>query len=127
MTLLTLVVFLLGAYFLTVTVLKSSKRTSLLARNPYRATSIVYRAGACDAVKAIAGKRFLDVDRVTPSSPLPDCNAANCECKYTHHEDRRDYDEDRRLPRTLQSDLYDRTGKPDRRAKKRGRRKNDWA
>jgi hypothetical protein len=62
MTLLTLVVFLLVAYFLTVTILKSSKRTSLLARNPYRATSIVSRAGACDAVKAIAGKRFLDVD-----------------------------------------------------------------
>jgi hypothetical protein len=52
----------LVAYVLTVTILKSSKRTSLLARNPYRATAIVSRAGACDAVKAIAGKRFLDVD-----------------------------------------------------------------
>jgi hypothetical protein len=122
-----LIAFLLVAYLLISTVLKSSKKKSLVARNPYRATSIVPGAGACEAVKAIAGKRFLDVDKVKPSLPLPDCNASNCACKNAHHEDRRDYDEDRRLPRGLTSELYDRTGNPDRRAKKRGRRKNDWA
>ena len=96
-------------------------------RNPYRATSIVHCANACNAARAIGNKRFLDIDKVTPRLPLADCDAAVCGCKYAHHDDRREDHDDRRQPSALQSELYERTGKSNRRAKKRGRRKTDWA
>ena len=96
-------------------------------RNPYRATSIIFNDGACDAVKAIGDKRFLDVERITPALPLPDCDAPKCDCQYANHEDRRVSDEDRRSPSGLKSQLYGGTGEPNRRKRKRGRRKGDWA
>lgn len=107
--------------------LKSSTRKSIAPRNPWRATSIVHDQKACDAVKAIGGKRFLDVDRNIPKIPLPTCDANRCNCKYAQHEDRRDSDEDRRLPNALKAQLYDHTGEGNRRSRKRGRRKTDWA
>ena len=106
--------------------LKASRKTAAKPRNPYRATSIIYDDSACDAVKAIGKKRFLDRDRTTPELPLPDCTTFQCNCKYAYHEDRRVPHEDRRQLSTLQSELYDRAGKPNRRQRKRGRRKSDW-
>ena len=120
-----LAAFLLVTFFLIAGVLKNPKRTKLSARSPYRSTSVVSGAGACCAVKSIDGKYFLDVDKVRPGLPLTDCNASKCSCKYVHHEDRRDNDEDRRYPRSLQTELYDRTDKSERRNSKRGRRKTD--
>ena len=105
---------------------KKPRKTAQAPRNPYRATSILHDANSCDAVKTIGSRRFLDVDRATPTLPLPDCDAAQCNCKYTRHEDRRDSDHDRRIPSTLQADLYGQTGEVNRRARKRGRRKTDW-
>lgn len=107
--------------------LKSPARKVTAPRNPWRATSIVHDEKACNAVKTIGGKRFLDVERNIPGIPLPTCDAIRCNCRYTHHEDRRDSSEDRRMPNALHTALYDRTGKGNRRSRKRGRRKTDWA
>jgi len=96
-------------------------------RNPYRCTSIVAGDGACAAVKAIGNTRFLQVERKVPTLPLPTCDAAQCNCKYAHHEDRRESQDDRRHPAALQTELYDKSGNQNRRDRKRGRRKTDWA
>jgi hypothetical protein len=71
-------------------------------------------------------RRFLDVDKATPTFPLPDCDAAQCNCKYARHEDRRDSFYGRRNTNSLQAALYDQTGEVNRRTRKRGRRKTDW-
>lgn len=105
---------------------KVSKKPTV-PRNPYRATSIQAGADACPAVKSVAGKRFLDTERDLPILPLPECDASRCNCRYQRYEDRRDGEEDQRHPSALKSELYDRTGKPDRRSRRRGRRKSDWA
>lgn len=104
----------------------ASKKPSV-PRNPYRATSIQADADACGAVKTVAGKRYLDTERDLPVLPLPECDAGRCNCRYQRYEDRRDSEEDQRHPSALKSELYDQTGKPDRRRRKRGRRKSDWA
>lgn len=106
---------------------KKPRRKQPGPRNPYRATSIVHGVNACNMVQAIGSKRFLDVEKGTPRLPLPDCDAARCDCKYAYHDDRREDHEDRRQPSALQSQLYDKTGNSNRRTKKRGRRKTDWA
>ncbi len=104
-----------------------AKTAAVAPRLPYRATSIVFDDAACDAVKALGGKRFLDRDRDVPRLPLKDCSNSQCTCKYAHHDDRRDSSEDRRHPSALKSELYERGSDPNRREKKRGRRKSDWA
>ena len=43
--------------------------------------------GGCAAVQAVRERRFLP-DEI-PSLPLPDCNAATCECSYELFSDRR--------------------------------------
>lgn len=55
--------------------------------NPYHAVSISAKGGMCDAAKECKGKRFLSAD--APQLPLAGCDAANCACKYAHHDDRR--------------------------------------
>ena len=102
-------------------------KSSPQRRSPYRATSIISNDGACDAVKSIGDKRFLDVDRIIPALPLPDCNAHKCDCRYEQHEDRRAYDEDRRSPSPLKTGFFEVVGETNHRHKKRGRRKDDWA
>jgi hypothetical protein len=108
-------------------VVRKSKKNSPVARNPYRAASIVFDVNACDALKAVGSRRFLDAERNLPVVPLPGCSVAKCNCKYAHYEDRRTSDEDQRHPSALLSQLYGTTGKSNRRQKKRGRRKSDRA
>jgi hypothetical protein len=91
----------------------------------YRCTSIVFEESACAAVKAIGRKRFLAVDRDTPTLPLGECDVSRCNCKYMRHDDRREDNDDRRWTAALQTALYEEGGKQDRRMKKRGRRKTD--
>ncbi len=43
---------------------------------------------ACEAVEAVAGKRFLS--REAPALPLAGCNQPRCDCTYGHLSDRRD-------------------------------------
>ena len=125
MKLLFLAVILLVVYVLHAGVLKRPKKAKLKPRSPFRSTSVASGAGACCAVKALETKRFLDVDKVTPRLPLADCDASACHCRYVRHGDRRFNDDDRRHPRSLQSQLYDRVGKADRRINRRGRRRAD--
>lgn len=44
---------------------------------------------SCDAVRAIAGQRFLAEE--APRLPLTDCDRSDCDCKYLHYTDRRTY------------------------------------
>ena len=61
----------------------------------YHAVSIKFSANACNAAKAMAGRRFLA--SAAPRIPLPDCDALECNCQFVHHDDRRS-GKDRRSP-----------------------------
>lgn len=72
---------------------QNTSSSSTVAAKPkpvprYDAVEVVPAAyGACPAVLAIAGKRFLS--RELPRLPLPDCDKPHCECGYRRHRDRR--------------------------------------
>lgn len=60
----------------------------------YPAVSIrTFRKG-CPASESLRGVRFLPEE--APPLPLPDCSWARCNCRYTHHVDRRTGNIDRR-------------------------------
>lgn len=61
----------------------------------FHAVAIKYSGKACDAAKAMTGRRFLS--STAPRLPLPDCDYPDCRCMFAHHKDRRD-DEYRRSP-----------------------------
>ncbi len=61
----------------------------------YHAVSISLEQSACDAAKAMTGRRFLS--DAAPLLPLPDCDVLECRCIFTHHKDRRT-NGDRRSP-----------------------------
>jgi hypothetical protein len=90
----------------------------------YRAVSIQCRDNGCAAAKALAGKRLLTA--TAPTLPVPGCDAANCQCSYSHHGDRRAEDDDRRSVHGLRTELYTRTAGEERR-ERRGRRKDDMS
>jgi hypothetical protein len=66
-------------------------------RARFHAVSIKPGPYACSAANDIAGQRFLAAE--APNLPLPGCDAAECECHFTHHNDRRT-GKDRRSPFT---------------------------
>lgn len=53
----------------------------------FHAVSLKYSSNACDAAKAMTGRRFLA--SAAPRLPLPGCDALECRCGFDHHEDRR--------------------------------------
>ncbi|MDZ7782971.1 MAG: hypothetical protein U5K56_08605 [Halioglobus sp.] len=106
---------------------KKSAHKARKVEHPFSAKSIAPGEDACGAVLAIGKKRFLDADGDIPVVPLTDCDAPRCRCTYLSHEDRREYNEDRRHPNSLHSELYNKDGNSERRQRKRGRRKTDWA
>lgn len=61
----------------------------------WHAVSIKFGKDACAAAKGMTGQRFLASD--APQLPLPGCDAAVCDCRFTHHQDRRS-GRDRRSP-----------------------------
>lgn len=61
----------------------------------FHAVSLKYSSNACDAAKAMTGRRFLS--GAAPRLPLPGCDALECRCGFAHHEDRRT-GSDRRSP-----------------------------
>ncbi len=63
----------------------------------FHAVSLKYSSNACDAAKAMTGRRFLA--SAAPRLPLPDCDALECRCGFAHHSDRRS-GTDRRNPYT---------------------------
>jgi hypothetical protein len=67
----------------------------------YHCVELRYRRDACDAVKRLGAKRFLPDE--APGIPVPGCDAAQCSCRYVHHDDRRH--DDRRHPFAQQASL----------------------
>ncbi|MGB5164869.1 MAG: hypothetical protein WBN09_09505 [Woeseiaceae bacterium] len=61
----------------------------------FHAVSIRHETNACMAAKELAGRRFLS--GAAPQLPLPECDAAECSCRFRHHDDRRS-SKDRRSP-----------------------------
>ena len=94
-------------------------------RSPYRATSIVNEQNPCSAVKELLDVRYLDLSKKIPSLPVAGCDVEHCNCKYVHHEDRRDGDGDRRAMGALTTDLFEQAGNENKRSSRGGRRKTD--
>ena len=53
----------------------------------YHAVAIKYSENACNAAKAMTGRRFLS--SAAPRLPLPDCDHTDCRCAFAHYKDRR--------------------------------------
>ena len=64
-------------------------------RGEYNAVAIQYSENACDAAKAMTGRRFLST--AAPRIPLPGCDYLDCRCQFAHYDDRR-AGSDRRSP-----------------------------
>jgi hypothetical protein len=105
--------------------LKASRKTAAKPRNPYRAVLVISGKNPCAAVKVIGKKRCLVEGGDAPQLPLAACDAEKCACKYGHHEDRRDGDDERRTISGLRTQLHVSSGNAEQR-EKRGRRKSDW-
>jgi hypothetical protein len=69
--------------------------TNVKSTSAFHAVSLKYSSTACDAAKAMTGRRFLS--GAAPVLPLPGCDADACNCGFAHHEDRRS-GKDRRNP-----------------------------
>ena len=105
-------------------VTKKTTESAVRERLLYQAISCRSGAGNCAAVEGLKDQRFLVED--APQLPLADCTSSErCKCKYLHHEDRRDNDDDRRALYGIKSEFYEYTSKQDRRVKN-GRRESDW-
>lgn len=61
----------------------------------FHAVSLKVGGTACDAAKAMTGRRFLSA--AAPRLPLPNCDVLECNCRFVHHKDRRS-GKDRRSP-----------------------------
>ena len=61
----------------------------------YHSVAIKYSENACDAAKAMTGRRFLAT--AAPPLPLPECDFPECRCIFSHYDDRR-AGRDRRSP-----------------------------
>ena len=73
----------------------AAARPKKVADSTYHAVSIKFGKDACAAAKNMSGHRFLASE--APRIPLPGCDVAVCECRFTHHQDRRT-GKDRRSP-----------------------------
>ena len=71
------------------------QRRKAAAKTSYHAVSIRIDGSACEAAKALSGTRLLS--NQAPMLPLPECDAAECNCRFAHHDDRRS-GKDRRTP-----------------------------
>ena len=92
------------------------------AKGAFHAVSLKYSENACNAAKAMTGRRFLS--SAAPRLPLPDCDVLECRCTFAHHKDRRS-GSDRRSPFTPAA-YGGGTGSYEReRREKRGRRESD--
>ena len=89
---------------------------------PYRAAEIVVEENACDAVRPLAGNRFLLDD--VPHIPLAECTSRKCTCTYVRHRDRRNKYQERRAEFSALTNAYVTTGNSERRASG-GRRADD--
>jgi len=87
---------------------------------PYRCVSIRRPGRSCQAVRAIAGRRYLPHE--APRLPLEACDEAFCSCGFRRHRDRRSHERRNAFdPRTACWTA----DQEERRALRRGRRKGD--
>ena len=100
---------------------KAESRPNPKSQGDYPAVAIKYSENACDAAKALTGRRFLV--NAAPRLPLPGCDFQNCRCKFAQYPDRRS-ETDRRSPFAhlgktdgTGSNVRERRGKADRRKK----------
>ncbi len=63
------------------------KKQASVKNTRFHAVSIRFATDACEAAKNLESRRFLS--SVAPRIPLPDCDAAECKCRFKHHTDRR--------------------------------------
>ncbi|MDH3712852.1 MAG: hypothetical protein OET44_03270 [Gammaproteobacteria bacterium] len=64
----------------------------------FRGVEVAFSERDCCAwVKNLKGARLLPHQARLFPLPLPECDAANCRCRYLHFKDRR-HDDDRRIP-----------------------------
>jgi hypothetical protein len=56
-------------------------------RHAWHAVMVLASPSACCAAQACKGQRFLSCE--APKLPMTACDAARCECRYRHFEDRR--------------------------------------
>ena len=87
----------------------------------FRAVEIKPGSNACEAARELQGEIFLSRD--APLTPLQDCTAQKCNCKYVHYEDRRQ-EFDRRDPLEAGWRTREALGETNRRSR-RPRRKSD--
>lgn len=87
------------------------------SRPAWRAVAIIGSASACAAAQMCKGKRYLC--REAPRLPLEGCDAARCDCKYRHFEDRRG------APRRAEEKGMTATRVENNRRQNRERRSND--
>ena len=87
------------------------------SRGRWRSVAIIGSATACAAAQMCKGKRYLC--REAPRLPLKACDAARCDCKYRHFEDRRG------TPRRAEEKGMTPTRVENNRRKNRDRRAND--
>jgi hypothetical protein len=91
------------------------------SRRPWHAVQIISLTVTCDAVRALAGKRYLSGE--APTLPLAECTrSGDCECYFKKHADRRGGP--RRIEEVTPIRLKPHSG-PDLRAKS-GRRRTDY-
>jgi len=74
---------------------KAESRPSIKDSGQFHAVAIKYSENACDAAKAMTGRRFLS--SAPPRLPLPECDFLDCRCQFAHYDDRR-APSDRRSP-----------------------------
>ncbi|WP_037427845.1 hypothetical protein [Shewanella colwelliana] len=92
--------------------------------HPFHSVEIVDDSGLCKNAQALKGKRYLSHE--APTLPLAGCSGQDCECRYIHHEDRRNQHEERRLDFGVTHELYGAFGETNRRAlRRKGRRETD--
>ncbi|MCV2219287.1 hypothetical protein [Thauera sp. Sel9] len=91
-----------------------------MPQHPYHCVALEARGDGCEAVRKLAGQRFLAAH--APHLPLADCESSRCECIYRHHEDRRHYN--RRDPYVHAQRMQFIDAREDRRSAS-GRRKTD--
>ena len=108
--------------------LLGAKRRDATTKSPARAARrftgvevIPRRDACCEAVRAVAGQRFLSKE--APRLPLTDCDRPQCHCRYQHFTDRRtDARRDSDIGVGIASELYN---SECRRSRGRGRRSTD--
>lgn len=94
----------------------SSASTKQSSKTAFHAVSIKYSENACNAAKAMTGRRFLAT--AAPRLPLPECDALECRCGFAHHDDRRS-GRDRRSPFAAKHYASDGTGSHQRERRER--------